>query len=574
MKGSEKILKTLMDHGINESFGYPGGSVIPLFDAIYESNGKFRNILTRHEQAAAHAADAYARVKGTAGVAIATSGPGATNLITGLATAHLDSSPLIAFGGQVPLSLLGNDAFQESDMMGITLPITKHNYQIRDPNKIGETITKSIKIATTGRPGPVYIEIPRDPQIGEVTKETPKNIQIPTYNPTIHGHPEQIKKAAKLILESSRPVIIAGGGVIISNASQELNQLVESTLTPVTTTLMGKGAFPENHPLCLGMLGMHGRKSANYAIIESDVIISLGCRFSDRITGNKDTFTNNAKLIHIDIDPAEIGKNIPVDLPIVGDLKCVLKDLNMYIKALTDKHAKTKKETGWSKKIKELNKLCNCNTDINSHPINPKKIMHELNSAIKDTDIVTTGVGQHQMFAAHYLKRKYPRTFISSGGMGTMGFGFPASIGAKTALPDREVFNIDGDGSFSMNIQELATLKEENIKATQIIFENNYLGMVRQWLEIFFEKRYSGVNLGKNTDFTKIAEGYHLNGITIERSSEIAEALKQATKNPESTIITIKIEPESNILPMLPPGGSITEAFGGCITKQGHYFNI
>ncbi|MFH1127579.1 MAG: biosynthetic-type acetolactate synthase large subunit [archaeon] len=569
MKGSEMILKTLMDNGISESFGYPGGQVIPLFDAIYNSGGKFKNILVRHEQAAAHAADAYARVKGTPGVAIATSGPGATNLITGLATAHLDSSPLIAFGGQVPIALLGNDAFQESDMMGITLPITKHNYQIRDPNQIGVTILKSIKIATSGRPGPIYIELPKDTQVGVVTKETPKTIHIPTYNPTMNGHPEQIKKAAKLLLDSQRPVIIAGGGVIISNASQDLAELVETTLTPVTTTLMGKGSFPENHPLCLGMLGMHGRKVANHAIIESDLIISLGCRFSDRITGRKDTYTCGAKVIHIDIDPAEIGKNIPVDIPIVGDIRCVLKDLNIVIKKLTKK----RKETEWSKKMKELNKLCNCDTDIDSYPINPKKIMFELNKAIKDTDIITTGVGQHQMFAAHYIKRKYPRTFISSGGMGTMGFGLPAAIGAKTAKPSAEVFDLDGDGSFAMNIQELATLKEENIKVIPVIFENNYLGMVRQWLEIFFDRRYSNVNLGKNTDFTKIAQAYNLNGITIERSGDIAPALKQAIKNPESTIITIKIEPESNILPMLPPGGSITEAFGGCITKQGHYFD-
>lgn len=562
------ILKTLMDHGISESFGYPGGQVIPLFDAIYNSGGMFKNILVRHEQAAAHAADAYARAKGTIGVAIATSGPGATNLITGLATAHLDSSPLIAFGGQVPIALLGNDAFQESDMMGITLPITKHSYQIRDPNQIGSTIVKSIKIATSGRPGPIYIEIPKDSQVGEVTKETPKDIPIPTYNPTIHGHPEQIKKAAKLLLEAERPLIIAGGGVIISNASTELAELSELTLTPIATTLMGKGCFPENHPMCLGMVGMHGRKVANYAIIESDLIIALGCRFSDRVTGRKDTFAACAKVIHIDIDPAEIGKNIPVHIPIVGDIKSVLKDFNAVTKTLM----KTKKDTAWSKKIKELNRLCNCATDIKSNPINPKKVMFELNRIIKDTDIVTTGVGQHQMFAAHYLKRKYPRTFISSGGMGTMGFGLPAAMGAKTAKPDVEVFDLDGDGSFAMNIQELATLKESDIKVIPVIFENNYLGMVRQWLEIFFEKRYSNVSLGRNTNFTKIAEAYGLRGTTVERSSEIAPALKDAIKNTESTIITIKIDPESNILPMLPPGGSISEAFGGCITKQGQYF--
>ena len=565
MKGSEMILKTLKDHKINTSFGICGGSVIPLFDAVYDDD-EFRNILVRHEQAAAHAADGYARASGNIGVAIATSGPGATNLVTGLGTAYYDSSPILAFGGQVSLDLLGKDAFQESDMMGITLPITKHNFQIKTADDVNSTIRKAMKIATSRRQGPVYVELPKECQVGEITRPISKTINVLNCEPILRANKEQIKKIADYLLKADNPVFIVGGGVISSNASRQVNQLIEMLNIPAVTTLMGKGAIPENHALCLGMLGMHGRKSANYAIMNADLIIVFGCRFSDRITGKTSEFARDAKIIHIDIDPSEINKNINIDMSIIGDLKLVLDDILSVLKV----KLKSPKETEWSKKMKKIKQICSCDTDINKIPIDPRKVIKEINNIIKDTDIITTGVGQHQMYAAHFLERNTTRTFISSGGFGTMGSGFPFAIGAKIAKPNVEVFDIDGDGSFLMNSQELATAKEESIKITPIIFNNNYLGMVRQWLEIFYDKRYSQVNLGKTTNFVKMAEAYGLEGIFVERPSEIKDALLQAIKNNETTLVNIAIEPESNILPMLPPMGELKDAFGGCMEKAGY----
>lgn len=566
MKGSEAIIKTLIKQGVKLTFGIPGGAVIPLFDTFLDYQDRIKNILVRHEQCAAHAADAYARVSGKPGICIATSGPGATNLVTGIMTAYMDSSPVIAFGGQVPTSLIGNDAFQESDMIGITMPITKHNFQVRNADEIIPTIMKAFKIATQGRPGPVYIDLPKDTQTGEI-KTIPKEVHLPGFQPTLKGNLKQIRRAAQLIINSERPLFLIGGGVILSNASKELYNLVELVKAPLVTTLMGKGAFPEQHPLCLGMLGMHGRKVANYAIINADLIIAIGCRFSDRITGNLESFAENAKIIHIDIDPAEIGKNITAEVPIVGDAKLVIKDLITEIKKLS-----LKEKTAWVTRLKELNNLCECNLDRDETPIHPLKLLHELRKVIRDKDIVTTGVGQQQMFAAHFIKRKYPRTFISSGGAGTMGFGLPAAIGAKTAKPEVEVFDLDGDGSFAMTQQELATCKEENIKIISVIFNNAYLGMVRQWLELFFNKRYSNVHLAKTPDFAKLAEAYKLEGISITRPSEILPALKDAIKNDETTVLDVHIHSEANILPMLPPGGHLKEAFGGCIPEKGKFF--
>ena len=559
------ILKTLKAHGVNTTFGYPGGSVIPLFDVVYNDN-EFRNILVRHEQAAVHAADGYARVKGDVGVAIATSGPGSTNTVTGLATAYYDSSPVVVFGGQVSLDLLGKDAFQESDMMGVTLPITKHNFQIRDANDAESTITKAIKIASSRRPGPVYIEIPKESQVDEVTKLNSGKIKVLNCKPLPKANPEKIKKTADCLLKADAPVLIIGGGVMSSNAYKEALKLVDLLNIPVVTTLMGKGVIPENHPLCMGMLGMHGRKGANYAIINADVVLVLGCRFSDRITGKTSDFARDAKIIHVDIDSSEINKNIDIDTAIIGDIKYVLDDILSVLKI----KIKSPKQTEWSKKMKKVRKICQCDMNIDKKPIDPRRIMKEINSTIKDTDIVTTGVGQHQMFAAHFLERKHPRTFITSGGFGTMGFGLPAAMGAKTAKPDSKVIDIDGDGSFIMNSQELATCKEENINVTPIIFNNNYLGMVRQWLELFYDKRYSQVNLGNTTDFVKLADAYGLDGIFVERPSEIKDALKEAIGNDETTVVNIAIEPESNILPMLPPGGTLKEAFGGCMDIGGY----
>jgi acetolactate synthase I/II/III large subunit len=565
IKGKTAIIDVLLKNDVKHIFGFPGGSVMPLYDEFLNYEKKLRHILVRHEQAAAHAADAYARVTGKAGVCLTTSGPGATNIVTGLMSAYMDSVPVIALSGNVPTHLLGNDAFQETDMVGITMPITKHNYQIRHPNEITSVINNAFHIATTGRPGPVFIDLPKDVQTNEVTKEK-KTIIPQGFKPNMHGHPSQIKKAADEILNAKRPVILAGGGVIISHAHNELATLSTGLNIPVTTTYMGKGCFDERSPLSLGVIGMHGRKVANYALANADIIIAIGCRFSDRITGKISEFCENGKIIHIDIDSAEIGKNVPVHLPIVGDAKNVLGQLNVVLKK------KAPKNKEWSQKMKEYIRECNCNYNVGGSPIDPRKIMHELNLIVKADDIVATGTGQHQMFAAHFLKRSKPGTSITSGGSGTMGFGFPAAMGAKIAAPTKEVFDIDGDGSFAMVIQELATCKEENIKVIPTIFNNGYLGMVRQWQELFFDKRYASTHLKRTPDFAKVAEAYSLTGITVDRDSEIKEALTRAYKNDETTVLDILVGEETNILPMFGPASKHTDMFGGCIQNVGELF--
>ena len=568
MNGAHAIIETLLKQGVDVTFGFPGGAVIPLFDAFLDYKGKIKNILVRHEQGAAHAAEGYARASGKAGVCIATSGPGATNLVTGIMDAYMDSVPVIAFGGQVTTSLIGNDAFQETDMMGITIPITKHNFQVRTPNQMAPIIMKAFKIALEGRPGPVYIDLPKDTQAGEVSEPFPKEVKIEGFQPTIKPNPFQITKAAEAIVNAERPLLLIGNGVIISNASKELGEFVNLTKIPVTATFMGKGAFDERHPLSLGTVGMHGRKIANYATLQTDLLISIGCRFSDRITGNLKTYAENAKVIHADIDPAEIGKNVKVDIPIVGDAKEILTELTLAIKKLA-----IKEKTEWTKKIKHYKQCCDeCVPTPETKRIHPKFFMLELNKLLKPDDIVVTGVGQHQMFAGHFLKRSKPRTFISSGGAGTMGFGLPAAIGAKVAKPNSNVFLIDGDGSFQMTIQELGTIKENNIKIIAIIMNNSYLGMVRQWLELFSDKRYSNVYLGNTPDFVKVAEAYGLKGMRVEKKSELAPALKEAIKNDITTVIDVRTEEEANILPMLSPGGNLKDAFGGCMAAPGKYF--
>ncbi len=568
MNGAKTIVETLIKQDVDVTFGFPGGSVIPLYDAFLDYNSKIRNILVRHEQGAAHAAQGYARASGKPGVCIATSGPGATNLVTGIMDAYMDSTPIIAFGGQVPTGLIGNDAFQEADMMGITLPITKHNFQVRTPNQMAPVIMKAFKIAQEGRPGPIYIDLPKDTQTKEVTKPIPKEVEIAGFQPTLLPNPLQIRKAAEAISKAERPLFVIGQGVILSDASKELHELIDITKIPVTTTFMAKGAFDEYHPLSLGTVGMHGRKVANYATVNADLLIVIGCRFSDRITGNLKTYAENAKVIHADIDPAEIGKNVKVDIPIVGDAKNIIKDLTSTIKKLT-----YQEKTSWTNKIKHNKKTCDdCVPTPKSNKLHPKTVMLEINKILKPEDIVATGVGQHQMFAGHFLKFSKPRTFISSGGAGTMGFGFPAAIGAKIAKPNSNVFLVDGDGSFQMTIQELGTVKEADIKIIIIIINNSYLGMVRQWLELFSDKRYSEVYLGNTPDFIKVAEAYGLKGIRVTKEAEIQDAFKQAIKNDVTTIIDIQVEEESNILPMLPPGGNVKDAFGGCMVGPGKFF--
>ena len=566
MLGNEAIVKALLEENVTHLFGFPGGSVMPLYDEFLNHTDNLRHILVRHEQGAAHAADAYARVTGKAGVCLATSGPGATNLVTGIMTAYMDSSPVIAFGGQVPTGLIGNDAFQETAMMGVTSLITKHNFQIRSANKIRSTIKKAFVLALNGRPGPIYIELPKDIQTGEVINEE-KDTHIAGFKPKISGHFGQIRKAADLILNSEMPVIIAGGGILWANACNELNQLVEMLNIPITTTIMGKSCFPEQHPLSLGVLGMHGRKVANYAIANSDLIIAVGCRFNDRITGNLDTFAEKSKMIHIDIDSAEIGKNVPVDIPIVGDAKNVLHRLNAVIAKLAQKT-----NSNWAEKIKRFIKECDCDLKINSNPIDPRMLIFEFNKIIKEQDIVATGVGQQQMFCTHFLKRSRPRTIISSGGAGTMGFGLPAALGAKVAVPNVEVYNFDGDGSFAMTMQELGTLKEENIKVISIIMNNAYLGMVRQWAELFYDKRYSAVHLKRTPDFAKVANAYNLEGYSVSKPNEIVPTLKEACNSDEAVVIDVHVKEEANILPMFATGGNITDMFGDCIYIPGKLF--
>ncbi|GBE55195.1 acetolactate synthase large subunit [archaeon BMS3Bbin15] len=548
MSGARAIVSGLEKEGVEVIFGIPGGQSIPLYDALYDSS--MNHILTRHEQGAAHAADGYARASGKVGVCSATSGPGATNLTTGIANAYMDSSPIVAITGQVPRAFIGKDAFQETDIIGITMPVTKQSFQLRSVAEIPEVIKSSFYIAKTGRPGPVLIDIPKD--IQEIEDEIDFNVKLELkgYKPTLKGHPRQIKEAAKLILEAERPVIIAGGGVIISEASEELMELARLIGAPVTTTLMGKGSFPEMDPLALGVLGMHGRKVANYAVTDSDVLISIGMRFSDRSTGVVSCFAPDAKIIHIDIDPAEIGKNVSVDIPVVGDAKTVLKELIRVLRKIME----SEKSRAWQEKIKIWKKEFSPKMDYDDVPLKPHRVIKEIMDFLGEDDIVTTEVGQCQMWAHHYMGRSKPRSFISSGGLGTMGFGFPAAMGAKVAKPDVNVIDIAGDGSFLMNIQELATVVENNINVVVGVFDNHYLGMVRQWQELFYDRRYSSVYLGNTLDFVKVAEGFGALGIRVEKPEEIKPALKEAFNAGKPVVLDFMIEHECNIFPMVPPG--------------------
>jgi acetolactate synthase-1/2/3 large subunit len=558
----------MVAHGITSTFGYPGGKVIPLFDSFLSYEGKIRNILVRHEQGAVHAADGFARACGNPGVCIATSGPGASNLITGIMTAFMDSSPLIAMAGQVNVSLIGKDAFQETDMMSMTLSITKYNFQPRDPDEIIPIFTRAYEISRSGRPGPVYIDLPVDVQTGTVTYPLPEKMDVTPINSMKNVDLNQIKKAVQLIIHAERPLFLIGGGVIQSNASKEVKDLINLIKAPVVSTLMGKGGYDEHEPFSIGMVGMHGRRIANYAILNCDLLIVIGCRLIDRVTGNVETFAAHCRIIHIDIDPSEIGKNIKPDVQIVGDARQVIALLISALISYGQKHS----ETEWMKRIQELKDMCECSYDSTTAAIHPVQVMKALMAHLRPRDIVCTGVGQHQMYCAHFLQFRNPRTFISSGGAGTMGFGLPAAIGAKVAQPRSEVYDVDGDGSFQMTCQELGTCAAEGIKINPIIMSNHYLGMVRQWLEIFFDRRYSQVALGDTVDFVKIAQAHGLDGVTITRPGEIADALKTQQRSRETFLVNCEIERESNILPMLPPAGNITDAFGGCMKAPGTFF--
>jgi len=552
MTGAQILIECLKREGVEVMFGYPGGSVLPIFDKLYDADLKF--ILTRHEQGAAHAADGYARATGKVGVCLATSGPGATNLTTGIANAYMDSISVVAITGQVKTFLIGNDAFQEADITGVTRPITKHNYLVKDAEDLARIIREAFHIASTGRPGPVLIDIPVDVQQKDIEFIWPEEVNIRGYKPTYFGHPGQIKKAAKLITQSKKPVIYSGGGVISSAAHQELKELSEKIQAPVTMTLMGLGGFPGTHPLSLGMLGMHGTAFANHAIMEADLIIACGARFDDRVTGRLDAFAPHAKIIHIDIDPASISKNVKVDVPIVGDAKNILGQLLEEVKHAPDTSAWLSTVESWKKKYPLSYK--------DGSKIKPQYVIEQIYEATKGAAIVTTEVGQNQMWAAQWYKYTSPRTFISSGGLGTMGFGFPAAMGAKMGCPDKQVFDIAGDGSIQMNIQELATCVCNKIHVKVAILNNGYLGMVRQWQELFYKKRYSHTGL-YNPDFVKLAESYGAAGIRVTKKEEVRPAIEKALLIDNTVFIDFHIEPEENVYPMVPAGEAINRMIGG-----------
>jgi len=552
MIGAQILIECLKREGVEVVFGYPGGQVLPIFDKLYDADLKF--ILTRHEQAAAHAADGFSRATGKVGVCIATSGPGATNLTTGIANAYMDSIAMVAITGQVKTFLIGNDAFQEADVTGITRPITKHNYLVKDVKDLARIVREAFYIASSGRPGPVLIDVPSDIQLQDTEFIWPEEVKIRGYNPTLFGHPGQIKKAAKLIGQAKKPLLYAGGGVISAGAHHELKELAEKIQAPVAMTLMGLGGFSGTHPLSLGMLGMHGTGFANHATMESDLIIAVGARFDDRVTGRLDAFAPFAKIIHIDVDPASISKNVAVDVPIVGDARNVLGQLLEEIKKVPDTSEWHKAISSWKRKYPLTYK--------DSAKIKPQYVIEQIYEAAGDGAIITTEVGQNQMWAAQWYKYTAPRTFISSGGLGTMGFGFPAAMGVKLGCPDKTVIDIAGDGSIQMNIQELGTCVCNKINVKVAILNNGYLGMVRQWQELFYKKRYSQVCI-TSPDFVKLAESYGALGIKVTKKEEVRPAIEKALATDNTVFIDFHIDPQENVYPMVPAGEAINRMIEG-----------
>lgn len=518
--GAQIMVDTLSEEGVEVMFGYPGGALLPLFDVLYE--GPIRFILTRHEQGAAHAADGYARATGKVGVCIATSGPGATNLTTGIATANMDSIPVVAITGQVRTNLIGNDAFQEADTTGIMRPVTKHNYLVKDVRDLARIVKEAFHIARTGRPGPVVIDLPVDVTQAEHQGEVDNRIRLPGYRPRVEGNERQIKRAADAINASQRPVLYIGGGVIASGASEEIRALAETAHLPVTMTLMGLGAFAGDHPLALGMLGMHGTRAANYAVTESDLIIAIGARFDDRVTGKLDEFAPGAKVIHVDVDPTSISKNIRVDIPVVGDARNILTKLIRLVKKLP--------RAAWHKQISDWQKKHPLAYEKGGGEVKPQAVIEELCKLAPEDAIIATEVGQNQMWTALWYTFRRPRTLLTSGGLGTMGYGFPAAIGAQVGCPDRLVVDIAGDGSIQMNIQELTTAVRNDLPVKVIILNNGYLGMVRQWQELFYKRRYSATRLNGNPDFVKVAEAFGARGLRLTDPKDIRCAIEETIR--------------------------------------------
>ena len=559
IRGARILLETLKRLGVTDIFGYPGGAVIPIYNEIYDFEG-IKHYLARHEQGAAHEADGYARASGKCGVCLATSGPGATNLVTGIMTAHMDSIPLLAITGQVCSHLLGKDAFQESDIVGITMPVTKNNYLVKDIRDMIRTVKEAYYLATTGRPGPVLVDITRDAQLDVISYEEfeaifNEPISIEGYDPNYIGHPKQIKKAIDLLKGAKRPLIIAGHGVLLSNATEELYKLAITCQVPVVNTLLGLGSFPGEHQLSLGMLGMHGTVYANYAVNEADVVLALGIRFDDRIAGVPKEFCKDATIIHVDIDPAEIGKNKLIDIPIVGDLKHVLNEINHELTPQTHE--------SWLERIREWREEYPIR--VRPHEGNsllPQKVIQEIDNIVKGNAIVVTDVGQHQMWASQFITFSKPNTIITSGGAGTMGFGLPAAIGAQVAQPDKKVVLITGDGGLQMNSQELLLLKAYNIPVKVVIINNGFLGMVRQWQELFNQRRYSFVDLEVNPDFETLAKAYGVQGVTLSTIEELRSQLRDLILSDEPVVINCVVEREENVFPMIPAGCTAKDMMG------------
>ncbi|MGZ7441758.1 biosynthetic-type acetolactate synthase large subunit [Paenibacillus sp. TH7-28] len=553
--GSEILLRSLLLEGVECVFGYPGGAVLYIYDALYGFTD-FHHLLTRHEQGAIHAADGYARATGKVGVCIATSGPGATNLVTGIATAFMDSVPLVVITGNVATSLIGTDAFQEADITGITMPITKHSYLVRNVEDLPRIIHEAFHIAGTGRKGPVLIDIPKDVSAAKTLFEPVQTVNLRGYNPTVVPNRLQLDKLAAAIGEAERPVIIAGGGVVYSGGHEQLFEFVNKTQIPITTTLLGLGAFPSGHELWMGMPGMHGTYTANQAIQQSDLLINIGARFDDRVTGKLDGFASRAKIVHIDIDPAEIGKNVHADIPIVGDVKTVLEMLNPLV-SRADKADAWREQIRQSKLDKPL-KYKDSNTELK-----PQWVIEMLNETTGGEAIVTTDVGQHQMWAAQFYKFNQPRSWITSGGLGTMGFGFPSAIGAQMAFPDRLVISINGDGGMQMCSQELAICAINNIPVKIVVINNQVLGMVRQWQELIYDNRYSHINLEGSPDFVKLAEAYGVKGLRAASKEDAKRVWQEALDTPGPVLVEFMVSKEENVYPMVPQGSTIDQMLMG-----------
>ncbi|QZZ20922.1 biosynthetic-type acetolactate synthase large subunit [Leptothermofonsia sichuanensis E412] len=562
--GAYALIDSLKRHGVKHIFGYPGGAILPIYDELYkaEVEGGIQHILVRHEQGAAHAADGYARATGQVGVCFGTSGPGATNLVTGIATAHMDSIPMVVVTGQVPSHAIGSDAFQETDIYGITLPIVKHSYVVRDPRDMARIVAEAFYIASTGRPGPVLIDVPKD--VGQTVFDyepiEPGEIKLPGYRPTVKGNPRQIAQALKLIRQAKQPLLYVGGGAIASNAHAEVKELAERFNLPVTTTLMGLGAFDEHHPLSVGMLGMHGTAYANFAVTECDLLIAVGARFDDRVTGKLDEFATRAKVIHIDIDPAEVGKNRAPEVPIVGDVRQVLLDLLRRSQEEGDGRDPDRNRP-WLNRIARWQEDYPLEVPHYPDSIAPQEVIVELGLQAPNA-IYTTDVGQHQMWAAQFLKNG-PRRWISSAGLGTMGYGMPAAMGAKVAMPDEEVICISGDASFQMNLQELATLAQYQINVKTVIINNGWQGMVRQWQEAFYDERYSASNMQAGMpDFVKLADAFGIKGMIVRSPDQLKGAIAEMLQHEGPVLMDVRVKRDENCYPMVPPGKSNAQMVG------------